>query len=274
VTDGLSNASTADRERAAVLAGADPAAAPHDGVPADEIVSIFGVPFSAISYEEALRRVREMLRGRDSHQIVIANAHTLNIAYRDPEYRRTLQQVSLVLRDGAGVELAGVLKGRHFAYNFIGTDFVPRLLGDLRVGVFLYGSAPGVAAGAARALQERNPALHILGVEHGYADAQEVVARVAAARPDVLLVALGNPLQERWIASNLPRLNARVAVGVGALFDNLAGRVPRAPLWLRRMRCEWIFRLCIQPGRLWRRYLIGNPLFLWRLATTAWKERA
>jgi exopolysaccharide biosynthesis WecB/TagA/CpsF family protein len=237
-------------------------------------VPIFGVPFGDLTYAEALDRVQAMVLSRESHQIVIANAHTLNLAWVDLGYRRLLQRAALVLRDGIGVELAAALRGRRLAYNFIGTDFVPRLLGDLSVGVFLYGSAPGVAEAAARVLSAGNPALRVLGVEHGFVDAESVVARVAAAAPDVLLVALGNPLQERWIEANLPRLNARVAIGVGALFDNLAGRVPRAPLWMRWMRCEWVFRLWLEPGRMWRRYVLGNPLFLWRVAVSGVKERA
>src|SRR5262249_5086578 len=136
------------------------------------------------------------------------------------------------------------------------------------VRVFLYGSAPGVAVAAGRALAGRNPHLRIAGAEHGYVSQEQMVGRIAAAGPEVLPVALGNPLQERWIAANLARLDARVAIGVGALCDSLAGRVPRAPGWVRRIRCEWVFRLCLEPGRLGRRYLAGNPAFLWRVLTT------
>jgi exopolysaccharide biosynthesis WecB/TagA/CpsF family protein len=111
--------------------------------------------------------------------------------------------------------------------------------------------------------------VRIVGTEHGYGGADDVVARVREARPDLLLVALGNPRQEQWIAANLDRLNARVAIGVGALFDYLSGNVVRAPRWmLGSMRSEWIFRLLVEPRRLWRRYLLGNPKFLWRLVTT------
>jgi exopolysaccharide biosynthesis WecB/TagA/CpsF family protein len=102
-------------------------------------------------------------------------------------------------------------------------------------------------------------------VVDGYVDPYTVAERVRAARPDVLLVALGNPLQECWIDANLAQLDARVAIGVGALFDYLAGRVVRAPRWVRALRGEWLFRLLVEPRRLWRRYVLGNPQFLWRV---------
>jgi len=246
------------------LSTVEPAISPAD------VVSIFGVPFSFLSYDAAVQRIREMVSTGGAHQVVIANAHTLNLAYENPAYRRTLQQAALVLRDGLGVELAALLAGTRAAHNFVGTDFVPQLLASLaglQPGVFLYGAAEGVASAAADVLRNRCPEIRIVGVEHGYIDSASVIERIGAARPDVLLVALGNPLQERWIATHLERLNAHVAIGVGALFDYLAHGVPRAPGRVRKLRCEWLFRLCVEPGRLWRRYLVGNPLFLWRLAT-------
>jgi len=158
----------------------------------------------------------------------------------------------------------------------VGTDFVPMLLRALaapRVGVFLYGARPGVAAEAAPALTRLGPGIDVVGVEDGYGDAEEVVRRVQAARADVLLVALGNPQQEQWIADNLARLHVRVAIGVGALFDFLAERVPRAPQWMRRARLEWVYRLYREPRRLWRRYVIGNAEFLWHVVRASRSER-
>lgn len=256
------------------LASGAPPATARRPVASGEIVEIFGVPFSALSYEEARELLLGFLRDGGPHQIVIANAHTLNLACADADYRRILRGAALVLPDGVGVQLAAALLGRRFPHNFVGTDFVPRLLGDLAVRVFLYGSAPGVAWAAAEVVRRCNPALRVVGVEHGYQDPESVPARVAAARPHVLLVALGNPLQERWIARHLEQTGTRIAIGVGALFDNLAGRVPRAPLWVRRLKSEWVFRLYLEPRRQWRRYLIGNPVFLWRvLASRVWERR-
>ena len=105
-----------------------------------------------------------------------------------------------------------------------------------------------------------------MGYQHGYygpADEETVCARIRATSPDLLLVALGNPLQEEWIARCAEKTGATVCIGVGAFFDFVAGQVPRAPLWIRQLKCEWIYRLLQEPRRLWRRYLIGNLVFLW-----------
>ncbi len=237
-------------------------------------VAVLGVPFEPLAAGEAIARIREMLARPQAQQVVIANAHTLNLAYEDPAYREALCRAALILRDGVGIELASRLLGKHLDYNFVGTDFVPLMLASLalpRVRVFLFGAAPGVAVAAGEALRRFSPSIVVVGCEDGYGDFETVVARLDKAGTDVLLVALGNPKQEEWIAANLARLNARVAIGVGALFDFLAGRVPRAPRWVRRMRFEWLYRLWLEPRRLWRRYLVGNARFLIRVAI--WTRR-
>jgi exopolysaccharide biosynthesis WecB/TagA/CpsF family protein len=227
---------------------------------------VLGVPFSDLSFDEAVQRVREMIATPRAHQVVLANAHTLNLACADPAYRRVLCDAELVLRDGVGIELASKLLGRRLQHNFVGTDFVPgclRALAPMRPTVFLFGARPGIAARAGRVLEDRCRGIRVVGALDGYGDAPDVVARVRALRPDMVLVALGNPGQERWIASHLDQLQCRVAIGVGALFDYLSGEVRRAPGWVLALRCEWLFRLLREPKRLARRYLVGNPLFLW-----------
>lgn len=240
-------------------------------------VTVLGVPFAAVDYAGGVARVRGLLTDGGTHQVVIANAHTLNLAARDPAYHAVLRGAALVLRDGVGIEIAATLRRGTLPYNFVGTDFVPDVLadlGDLEPTVFLYGAAPGVAEEAASALCRRAPRCRVVGTADGFGDADAVARRIAALRPDVLLVALGNPLQERWIAMHLQELNVRLAIGVGALFDYLAGRVPRAPGWVRALRSEWLFRLVVEPTRLWRRYVVGNAVFLWRVLAATPGERA
>lgn len=256
--------------------GGEPPSAPRTAAGGRGDISILGVPFASVHFDEAVERIRGMMGTAASHQVVIANAHTLNVAYSDPAYRRVLEGAALVLRDGVGVELAAALRGRRLPHNFVGTDFVPALLERLAeagVRVFLYGAAPGIADAAARVLEARCPGIIVAGVQHGYENGAAAVSRIRAARPDVLLVALGNPLQEHWIAEHLDQVDARVAIGVGALFDYLAGRVPRAPGWMRRLRGEWLFRLAVEPRRLWRRYLVGNVQFLWRVVRSRLDSR-
>ena len=127
----------------------------------------------------------------------------------------------------------------------------------------------GVAALAARNIEARYPAVRVVGVRDGYSsdhDQAELLEAINDARPHLLLVALGNPLQEHWIADHQVQLQVGIACGVGALLDFLSESIPRAPRWLRRCRLEWLYRLWLEPRRMMKRYLLGNPLFLLRAA--------
>lgn len=234
---------------------------------ASESLLLFGISFRDLTRERAIAAIRGMLRRGRCHHVVLANVHTMNLAFDDPAYHAVVARADLVLRDGVGVELASMLAGRRLESNFVGTDFIPRLLNglsDMEPRVFLFGAAPGVAVAAGERLCGLVPGLRVVGAVDGYGDHLAIAERVRLAAPDVLLVALGNPLQETWIAARRDHLGAGVAIGVGALFDYLAGRVRRAPRWVLAARSEWIFRLVVEPRRLWRRYVLGNPRFLWR----------
>lgn len=206
--------------------------------------------------------------------LVLANAHTLNVACASPAAREAIRAATLVLNDGVGLDLYARLRtGAPFPYNFAGTDLVPRLLEEcarrgLPLRVFLYGARPGRAEEAARRIERTYAPVTVVGVLDGHETSGEEARRaIDAARPDLLLVGLGNPRQEAWLAANAPGLRARVAIGVGALFDFMSGSVPRAPRAVRAVRMEWLFRLAREPRRLFRRYALGVPLFLWRTLT-------
>jgi exopolysaccharide biosynthesis WecB/TagA/CpsF family protein len=240
-------------------------------------VDLLGVPVTLCPFDSAVERVREMITSGASHYLVLANAHTLNVAYESPDYLDVLRRADLVLRDGVGMEIAARWRGIDAQHNFVGTDFVPDLLRALRptpVRVFLFGAEPGIAERAACALERQAPNVRIVGTAPGFGAFARVMEQVRAAKPDVLLVALGNPLQELWISRHYDRLGVPLAIGVGALFDFLGGRVTRAPKWVLRLRGEWLFRLLAEPRRLWRRYVTGGPKFLWRVAMHGRKGRA
>ena len=129
-------------------------------------------------------------------------------------------------------------------------------------------------------LKQQFTDLSIAGAQHGYFDKspdsvenEAVLQAINATRPDILLVGLGMPLQERWLMENWDRIEAKVALPVGALFDYLAGEFPRAPRWMTDHGLEWLGRLIIEPRRLWRRYLLGNPRFLWQVLKQRWGLR-
>ncbi|RMD84794.1 MAG: WecB/TagA/CpsF family glycosyltransferase [Candidatus Dadabacteria bacterium] len=240
-------------------------------------VAIADIQFADLDYRQATRTMERLAMGDDlGHFVVLANAHTINLALSDSDYHAILRRACVVLRDGIGISIAARLFGGVLHNNFVGTDFVPAFLGDLaprRPRVFLYGARPGRAETAARVLAATCPGVDIVGCEHGYVRACDVVGKIADLEPHLLLVALGNPLQERWIAENIEASRAHLAIGVGALFDYLAGAVPRAPAWVRAARFEWLYRLAVEPRRLWRRYILGNPVFLSRIAARAAAER-
>lgn len=229
---------------------------------------IQGVPIDTRSGSEVIQAIDLAVEQRTPLRVAIANAHTINLTRINPAYREQLEGF-LVLNDGAGVNLASQWKyGKAFCENLNGTDFVPRLLthSTRPLRVFLVGARPEVVAMAYQQFSVQYPHHRWVGYHDGYISPTEeeaVCASIRRSAPDLLLVAMGNPLQEEWIARCSEKTGATVCIGVGALFDFVAGKVQRAPLWIRQLKCEWVFRLAQEPGRMWRRYLIGNLTFLW-----------
>jgi alpha-1,3-mannosyltransferase len=234
-----------------------------------------GVKFDTRSGAQVIKLFDETVKQKRFLQVVIANANTLNLIRADDNYRVFLHD-ALVLNDGIGVDIASQLKyGQKFSENLNGTDFIPRYLAESRIKlrVFLLGAHSDVAKACFKQCQRQFPQHEWLDFNNGYINSAQypsICERIRETRPDVLLVGMGNPLQEFWIRQYGASTGAKLCIGVGGLFDFLAGRVNRAPSWVRRLRCEWVYRLAIEPRRMWRRYLIGNIMFL----LAAWKDKA
>lgn len=233
-------------------------------------LDVLGLPVLALPWGQALQTFETMLQRRDFHRVAWLNAHCSNVAVTDAEYRSALRRF-LLLPDGVGVDLAALVEhGRRFPDNLNGTDFVPDLLRHVTrpLKVALIGAEQGVAERAAAALARLAPQHEISALSHGFfAPAEEAVilARLASWRPDILLVAMGVPRQEIFIGSRIDATHCTLAFGVGALFDFQAGSIRRAPAFMRALRLEWLYRLAREPVRLWRRYLVGNPTFVFRI---------
>ncbi|PWV95264.1 exopolysaccharide biosynthesis WecB/TagA/CpsF family protein [Hoeflea marina] len=232
---------------------------------------ILGIRVKSLGWTEALDELERGLAGDEPQRIVnFLNANNANMAMRDPTYRSGLSR-SQVLPDGIGIDIASrALHGRPFPANLNGTDLVPALL--VRVSrplrVALVGARPDVLARATANFSVLMPWHHFTAVSDGYFDRAEsarVLERLAELAPDITLVAMGSPAQEIWIDGHIGAGHGRLVVGVGALFDFISGGVPRAPDLVREMRLEWLYRLSREPGRLWRRYVLGNPLFLFHV---------
>ncbi|WP_089173129.1 WecB/TagA/CpsF family glycosyltransferase [Bosea sp. AS-1] len=231
---------------------------------------IGGIGIAVIHRDAAIAELREAIVGGGHVKLAFCNANLVNVASGDAALRRSLSTF-LVLADGIGVDLGSwLLHGMAFPANLNGTDFFPAFFaGEARsLTVGLLGGRPGVADRAVEQLARRYPQHRFKVVSHGYyapEDEGRLLDGLKADRPDLLLVAMGNPLQERFIASRLSVQHCAVAAGVGALFDFFAGEVPRAPEAIRQARLEWLYRLWLEPRRLWRRYVLGNPAFVMRM---------
>lgn len=239
--------------------------------PAARYLRVLGVRVDNLTMDEALARLVGAAREGETLRAAFVNTDCINKSVGSEEYRRNLDSADLVLADGIGLRLAGRMLGTEVRANVNGTDLFPRLCERAAregLSIFLLGARPGIAEAVADAMQESLAQLKIAGFRDGYwshEQEDEIVAAVAASRADILLVALGAPRQDLWIARHHERLRVPVALGVGGLLDFYSGRIPRAPLWLRELGLEWIWRLLQEPGRMWRRYVIGNPLFLGRV---------
>lgn len=234
------------------------------------VVRILGVPIARLEAAAALDEVERLYDLPEPQIVAYANAHTLNLAYGDPSYRAFLERAGVVLGDGAGVMLAARLAHAPLPENLNGSDFNPKILrraAQRRWPVYFLGGRPGVADAAAARWRRALDGLDVVGVAHGYVDdPAAAAAAVAETGAGVVMVAMGNPLQEWWLDEWLPATGCRLGVGVGAFFDFSAGAVPRAPAWMNRAGIEWVYRLYQEPRRMWRRYVLGNPLFLARVA--------
>jgi N-acetylglucosaminyldiphosphoundecaprenol N-acetyl-beta-D-mannosaminyltransferase len=238
--------------------------------------TLFDIPIDNVHMDEAVGLILARMQGglgdkERVSQVSFVNADCVNIAARNKLYRQVLQSSNLVFADGIGMRIAGRCLGVPIVDNVNGTDLFPQLLTAAATSglrVFLLGGRPGIAAAVQSWIERNYPHVTVVGVEHGYFGADEeddVIKRIAASDAQLLLVAFGAPRQEEWIQRNRARLGVPVAIGVGGLFDYYSGRIPRAPLIMRKCGLEWCWRWYQEPRRLTRRYLLGNPLFLLRV---------
>lgn len=237
--------------------------------PGAEQVRLLGVRFDRFDRSRAIHTLTAAFGQGKALKVYIINAHALNLACADEAFRAVLNQADVLLNDGSGVQLASRLAGKPFPDNLVGTDLTPQLCQkavEMGVGVFLLGGHRGVPERAAERLKMIVPGVIVSGVHHGFFERSEttaVIESINASGAGILLVAFGNPLQERWIHENAASLRCDVCMGVGGLFDHWSGRLRRAPLWMRRLGIEWVQILLQQPSK-WRRYLLGNPIFVFR----------
>jgi N-acetylglucosaminyldiphosphoundecaprenol N-acetyl-beta-D-mannosaminyltransferase len=238
-------------------------------------VLVLGVRIHTIPVTTLMSYITQTIKTGKKALISYANIHTMNLAYEKLWFRDFLNSSDIVFCDGFGVMFGAYILGQKIKYRYTPPDWLPILAHQ---GVeydhrwFFLGAQPGVAEKAAQKMQVLVPGLHFSGTHHGYFDKtpgcdenEQVCNLINEVQPNILIIGFGMPLQEKWLLENFNRLRVNVAIPAGAALDYLAGSVKRSPRWMTDHGMEWLGRFLIEPRRLWRRYIIGNPIYFWRI---------
>jgi len=241
--------------------------------------NLLGVTLTNISMKGAVQRIANSLEDTtevsELSKFAFVNADCANQYHTNPQYKKSLSQFNDVFADGIGVKIAARWQGVSVIENVNGTDMFPLLCAELvakNKSMYLLGASKSTVQKVVANLSIEYPSLKIAGHCDGFrynSSPEKLLKRINNSGAELLLVAMGAPRQEQWITDNQDRLNVRAVIGVGGLFDFYSERVSRAPIWLRELSLEWVWRLLVQPIDKGKRYLIGNPLFLMRAALAA-----
>jgi N-acetylglucosaminyldiphosphoundecaprenol N-acetyl-beta-D-mannosaminyltransferase len=243
--------------------------------------NILGVGVSATNMEMALCTIEEWIVRRECHYVCATGVHGVMESWRDDDLRRIHNAAGLVVADGVPLVWVSRIMGVREADHVRGSDLMLKMCErSAKRGYrqFFYGGAPGVAEKLANRLQGRFPSLQVTGVYSPpfrsltSEEDSAVVDCINSTKPDIVWVGISTPKQERWMSEHWRRLEAPVLIGVGAAFDFHAGLKKQAPRWMQKSGLEWLFRLASEPTRLWRRYLVNNPTFLWLVLLQALGE--
>jgi N-acetylglucosaminyldiphosphoundecaprenol N-acetyl-beta-D-mannosaminyltransferase len=245
-------------------------------------IRVGALPVDAVGFDEALDVIDSLVAEKRGGTVFTPNVDHIVQAEDNPRMRAAYDQASLSLVDGVPVLWASRLLGEPLREKISGSDLVwPLLRRAAEKGhrVYFLGGSAGVAELARQRLQAELPSLQIVGIDPAYIDVEkhddeqeQIVARVVAAAPDLVLVALGAPKQEIWSHHHCARLAPAVLLGVGASLNFVAGTQARSPRWMSKMGLEWLFRLAQEPRRLAGRYLLRDPRFCWILARQLWNQ--
>jgi N-acetylglucosaminyldiphosphoundecaprenol N-acetyl-beta-D-mannosaminyltransferase len=240
-----------------------------------EKLEIFDIPIMNITMEQSLEMIQQDLQQENFKRVYFLNPDCLNKSLSDKDYKEILlNQSDYLFADGIGIVIASKLLGNPLIGNVNGTDLFPFLCQVAEkeaYRLFFLGAKPGIPEQLTENLLKRYPNLIIAGSHHGYfnhqTESKSIIKQILTAKPDVLFVAFGAPAQEKWITEHINELKEHpiVVLGVGGLFDFYSETKKRAPRWMRQIGLEWVFRLLIEPKRMWKRYILGNPYFLYQV---------
>jgi N-acetylglucosaminyldiphosphoundecaprenol N-acetyl-beta-D-mannosaminyltransferase len=238
-------------------------------------INVLGTGISAITPRTALESMLGWIEAGQRHYVCVCAVHTVMECQQDPELQAMVNRAALAVPDGMPLVWLAHLDGQRHVRRVYGPDLMLsfcQVAADKGYSSYLLGGAPGQPEALARKLADHFPGLTILSTHAtpnrplAPDENEAVIEEINRIDPDVVWVGMGTRFQERWMAENRDRLKARVLVGVGAAFDMHSNKVHQAPAWMQGAGLEWLFRLVQEPRRLWRRYLVGNPLFVLKVA--------
>jgi N-acetylglucosaminyldiphosphoundecaprenol N-acetyl-beta-D-mannosaminyltransferase len=236
-----------------------------------------------VTCSDVLDRIRRLLRGRGQHHIVTPNAHHVLLFQKDPVFREVYARAAMALPDGISMVLASKVLGGPLQGRCCGADVflnICRLCHQLKKRVFLLGGSPGSEGRAEAKLLRLFPGMAVssysppFGFDENEAQTRRAIEAVRRFRTDVLVVGVGAPKSENWVYRERERLGFKLALMLGSALGYFVGSQRRAPLWMRRLGLEWLFRLVLEPRRLWKRYILGNPAFLLLVAKERFRGKA
>lgn len=250
-----------------------------------EYISIFDLEIDNTTMDQAIASIKSTIDQKQKKRFFFVNPDCMNKIYvaqkklieTKNNYYTLVKKAEYVFPDGIGINIACNILHTPLKENVNGTDMLPylcELSENNNYKLFLLGAKPGIANLMKKNLETKYPKLDIVGTRDGYfnwtKDSETIIKEINDSKTDILLVAFGVPLQEKWISENLASIDASVLLGVGGLFDFYSGNINRAPKWMREVGMEWFYRLLKEPKRMWKRYIIGNPLFIYRVKK--WKK--
>jgi N-acetylglucosaminyldiphosphoundecaprenol N-acetyl-beta-D-mannosaminyltransferase len=242
------------------------------------VVVVADVPVHAVDVRGALAQIDSFIHTRAPHYNIAINAAKVVSYHEDPALRQAIDGAHLTTMDGQAVVWAARALGQAVPERVAGADLMEHLLAhSARRGysVYLFGATQDVVEECVARARHQHPGLKVAGHRHGYFEAKDEAAIVAAireARPDILFLGFGSPQKEYFMTTHHRELGVPFVMGVGGTFDVFAGRVSRAPLWMQRSGLEWSYRLAQEPRRMWKRYLVGNTRFLSLVARDLWRR--
>ncbi len=231
-------------------------------------IPLFDLPLINASLQETADTIVSAAALGERNTLQFINAHCVNIYKKDENYRNAIDNVDAILPDGSGLRLAGKMAGTDYIPNLNGTDLFPLLcekLSKTTQSIFLFGGKQGIATATSKNMRNIYSGLKVAGAQHGYFsddEEEDIIEQINASGASIVLIGMGVPQQEIWIAKNRSKLKAPIIMGVGGLFDYYSGRIPRAPVFMRQTGIEWVWRFLCEPKRLAGRYITGNIMFL------------